>query len=479
MTTTGQRRTSLWTSPTFWTWVSTASRVVAIAATLPLVAAKFPAVEAALWYLFLTLASLQVVADLGFSNVFGRFFAYAAGGARSLGDYTSAGPAGASREPNAALLQAVHATTRDVYLWIAGAWIGLAGGFGAWAASDLVRGTSNPASAALAGLAAIAATGTRLYSNRYTALLYGLSQFVPWRRVEAITWLSAASVGAASVLAGAGLLGLTGTFFGIIGLGSVAYGVLARRSLRRVAGSAGQAEVDHRVLREVLPRAWRGGLGVLLHLGVLHALTASVGRLEPAATAASYLLAYNVARAVDQFAQAPFYTKVPRLSQLRAQGAPELRAESARSMRATYWLLAAGLVGTALLAPPFLNVIGSQTSFVGQGIFAALAASIFLERYGATHLNVFMTTNRVVIHVANGVAGVLTMAMAYLLYRSLGLIGIPLASLLANALWYVPYCATKSRLVLGGDVFAFERVTSIGPAALLAAGLVAGYLVNS
>jgi hypothetical protein len=296
--------------------------------------------------------------------------------------------------------------------------------------------------------------------------------------VEAITWLAAAGSAVVCVEAGTGLLGLTAAFFGIVSAGSITYGLLARRALKRVAGGAGARNFDGLVLREVLPRAWRGGVGVLLHLGVMHALTASVGRLEPPATAASYLLAYNLVRAVDQLAQAPFYTKVPMLSRMRAQGAPGLRAAAGLSMRATFWLLAAGLVGTALFAPSVLHWIGSRTAFVEPCVFAALAGSIFLERYGATHLNVFMTTNRVVIHVANGIAGLLTIALAYLLYRHMGLIGIPLASLLANAVWYAPYCAMKSRLVLGGEVLAFERATSIGPAATLVAGLAASCLVS-
>ena len=472
-------RSSIWRSATLWTWASTGARVLAIGSTLPVVATAFPDNEAALWYLFLTIASLQLVADLSFSSVFGRFVAYAVGGAQSLGDQKIPESAATSRGPNVALLHAIYATSHPVYAFVVAAWIIGAGAFGAWSAGDLIREAQQPTAAAIALGAVVAATGVRLYSNRYTAILFGLSEFFIWRRFEAFAWLTATVLGVACVLRGYGLLVLTVVFFGCVAGSCVMYRVLALRSLLRLGGIGDVQSVDRDVLQEVLPRAWRGGIGVLLHVGTMHALTASVARLEPAATAASYLLAYNVARAIDQLAQAPFYTKLPVLSRLRAQGSDGVRTLAASGMRSTYWVLAIGLSAAALTAEPVLGAIGSNTRFVDGSIWAVLAASMFFERYGATHLQAFMTTNRVVVHVANGIAGFIMLGLAFPLYRQLGLVGIPLAGLIANALWYAPYGAAKSRSVIGGDVLRFEARTSLGPAALLVVSLVVSALVYS
>ena len=256
MTPDDQSEASLWTSPILWTWASIGARVLAIGATLPLVATMFPESEAALWFLFITIASLQLVADLSFSSVFGRFVAYAVGGADNLGDQGGAGSAAALAAPNVALLRDIHATTRPVYACIAGLWLVFAGAFGAWAAVDLVRNVANPVAAAIAGIVVVIATATRLYGNRYTAVLFGLSEFVEWRRFEAVAWIASAILGVGCVLAGAGLLGLTMAFFGFITAISVVCRTLAARALRRIVGAEGVGKVDARVLKEVLPRAW-------------------------------------------------------------------------------------------------------------------------------------------------------------------------------------------------------------------------------
>ncbi len=154
-------RSSIWRSATLWTWASTGARVLAIRSTLPAVATAFPDTEAVLWYLFLTIASLLLVAVMSFSSVFGRFVAYAVGGAQSLGDQKIPESAATSRGPNVALLHAIYATSHPVYAFVVAAWIIGAGAFGAWSAGDLIREAQQPAAAAIALGAFVAATGVR------------------------------------------------------------------------------------------------------------------------------------------------------------------------------------------------------------------------------------------------------------------------------------------------------------------------------
>ena len=74
--------------------------------------------------------------------------------------------------------------------------------------------------------------------------------------------------------------------------------------------------------------------------------------------------------------------------------------------------------------------------------------AIFAERFGANHLQLYTTTNRVVLHVANGVAGAIYLVSLVLLYPFFSVYALPMAHLAANVCWYDWYCA----LLLGGYV---------------------------
>ena len=71
-------------SPVLMTWSASAARSLNLLVVLPLIVTRLEAPEIAVWYLFVTLIQLQLLADLGFSPTFVRVFAYAAGGGRSV-----------------------------------------------------------------------------------------------------------------------------------------------------------------------------------------------------------------------------------------------------------------------------------------------------------------------------------------------------------------------------------------------------------
>ncbi|MFT3857440.1 MAG: hypothetical protein QM742_08070 [Aquabacterium sp.] len=91
----------LWHSPTFMTWGSLASRLLGMTLVLPILLVKFPAAEVAIWQLFITLYTMQMLFDFGFAPTFSRLLAYAYGGAtmQELSEMHRKAPmAGAERE---------------------------------------------------------------------------------------------------------------------------------------------------------------------------------------------------------------------------------------------------------------------------------------------------------------------------------------------------------------------------------------------
>ncbi len=199
-------------SPSMWTWLSLAARMLALGATLPLVVANFDANSVTLWYLFATIMALQLIADMGLSAVFARFYAYARGGAERLGSQSGreprAEPAAEVEGVNWQLVARLLATMRPAYRYLRDVDVGVSS-VGIWAASTIVAASGDPRAAWMAFAAVVIGTTVRLYGNVYTSFLFGMEEIIPWRRAEAVTWLAAAAAGIAVLVAGGGILVLT------------------------------------------------------------------------------------------------------------------------------------------------------------------------------------------------------------------------------------------------------------------------------
>lgn len=135
----------LWHSPTFTTWGSMATRLLAVALVLPLVLVKFPAVDVAVWQLFATIVTLQLVLDLGLAPTFARMYSYAMGGAR-IEDLSALGQRkqDAARQPHADTIRAIHGTLLWLYNRFGLGLLALTGLIGTWALGKPVSQMSDP-----------------------------------------------------------------------------------------------------------------------------------------------------------------------------------------------------------------------------------------------------------------------------------------------------------------------------------------------
>ncbi len=105
-----------------------------------------------------------------------------------------------------------------------------------------------------------------------------------------------------------------------------------------------------------------------------------------------------------------------------------------------------------------LEWFDSSVQFVSAEIWAVMAAAVFVERYGANHIQLYMTTNHVVLHVANGMTGILFIGFCAVSYKTLGLMAIPLSQLLANVCWFAWYGAWRSHGSIDIGFWQFERL---------------------
>lgn len=458
-----------WKSPTLTTWGSLIVRSLSVVVVLPLVLTHFSTEEIILWYLFATMMSLQLIADMGFGITFARVIAYAMGGADSLEGYMSIHKAAASGTPNWETLTKLCSTMNRIYLRIALIWLLLLAGIGTWfVLKPIGQNQGHLQEGWMAWIIVILTSTVRMYGNQYTAYLIGSNRISLLRRWETLIWLISIVANTAVLLFGGGLLELVIATQSLMVANTFINCWLFRISAREFLRSPEVKKFDRKVFLEIWPNAWRSGLGTIVGTGLLASTGIFYAQVGSKESVAAYLLALYLIRAVNQFSQAPFYTKIPVLSRLRVEGLLEKQQRlAARGMRWSFCTLVVGIVVLGVFVPPLLKCVGSNVNFVSLGLWALMGMAAFFERYGAMHVQLYTTTNHIIIHIANGVSGLFFIVAVALSYKFLGIYTFPISHIVSNLAFYDWYAAKHSYDAFHLRFWDFERRTTLVPLAIL------------
>lgn len=425
---------------------------------------QFNTAEIALWLVLNTLAVLQSLFDMGFSITFSRSISYAVGGANPDGSGAGKVEIGAfvARIPNWEALGKILGTKNIVYAVLASIWIVGAGIGGSFAVSPLVAATDSPLHAWLALAVVVGSTGIRLYANTYVVRLLGFNQVALLRRWETLIHGCVLLLSILALSLNAGFLEVICVLYGMSLFSLLAIRWQAARIVPM--GNLTSCHFDGKTFAELWPSVWRSGLGVLLVAGVTQVSGIIYARLAPPADAASYILALNMLYAIAQFSQAPFYSKLPLLARLYAEGRLREQVKVAeRGMRWSYIIYAMAILLVGVLAQWLLERVHANASFVGNNLWAMMGLAMFFERVGAMHLQLYTTTNHVIWHIANGVTGVIYILGILLIYPLAGVMAFPLAHLIGNLSFYSWYSAVHSYKAFRLPLLTYEPRTSLGP----------------
>jgi O-antigen/teichoic acid export membrane protein len=457
-----------WESPTLMSWASIGSQFLSFVLVLPLIVTRLPEADVALWFLFVLLIQLQTLADMGFTPTFVRVIAYAMGGAglHQLRDYRDAPlrPEG-QRAPDWCGVDQICATIRVVNNRLT--LVATAGllTVGTLAVLRPVSASPDPSSAWMAWGVIVLGSALSLRGQYFIAYLQGVDQIAVMRRWQAITNLCAVGVKIAVLLAGGGLLALVvvNQSWMVLNIGRNWW---LCRTVHGGRFRSFQARGIHPdVFGAVWPSAWRSGLGALFgeaparFTGVLFAQIGTPGGV------ATYLLALKILTTLRSFSLAPFTSKVPALSRLRAEGRiPEQIRHAQRGMRISHWTYAAGFVGIGLSGPALLKMIGSNVDFPDPLLWGLLGLAVFVDRFSMMHLHLYGTTNHITWHVVHGVSAAVFAVLAAFLLGWMGVYAFPLAYLVAYLSYPVVHSTRRSYSTLSVRFWSFERSVLIVPA---------------
>ena len=471
----------IWDSPTLMTWGSFSTRSLSLILVLPLVLNRLSTSEIALWYLFSTIIGLQLLADVGFSPTFSRVIAYGMGclSIFAIKDLRNIEQPVSLAAPNWQTIENICSTMRAIYLRLTVISIFLLSTIGTLAMLRPISKMYDTRFGWIAWGVILLASSFTLLGNSYSSYLQGLNQIALLRRWEILTSLGAIGTSIVVLLAGGGLLGLV-----VANQGWLILNIWRNYWLcSKVEDSRFQKftskKIDTVVFEAVWPSAWRSGLGVFMGYGLVQLSGIIYAQSATASGLASYLLALRLMQTISQFSQAPFYSKLPLLAKLRSEGNLEQQVRVAKKgMTLAYWTYVAGFIGLGLLGTPLLRLIGSNAEFVTPLLWVVMGLSMFAERYGAMHIQLYSTTNHIIWHIANGVSGVVYVVVALALFKQVGVYAFPLGTLVGYLGFYCWYAAMHSCRAFRLNFWEFERSVMLIPLVTMLTFTMLTYFLN-
>lgn len=455
--------TRLWNSPTFTTWGSVVLKTATGVITTPLLVTRLHAPEIAIWYLYSSIIGLQALFEMALSASFVRAVAYAQGGATDLATGT--------RHPDDAgggqsLQHRICITMRWIYSRLAVVLACLLGVGGSIALMRPIAAVESESHAWMAWAIIVVGTATTFRNIAATAFLSGMNRIPELRRVEISGALTAVLLNAIVLLAGGGLLLLALTTQTCL----VAASEWNRRRCLQLepAGFTARPAPDRSIVSAIWPPTWRSGIGVLMSQGVLQMSAILYAQLGTPAEVATLLFSMRVLQILMSMCQAPFYSKLPLLARLHAEGNSRKQLQlAAKGMAFSYWIYVVGVVSVAMLMHRILPAIGSHVAFIDSRLWYLIGIAYFVERYGAMHIQLYSLTNKIIWHRANGVSGLIYLLVLSLTYPMLGLYAFPAAVLAGNLGFYSWYSALHSYRHYQLRFWQFEGPTSLFPAMVL------------
>lgn len=462
----------VWNSPTVMTWSSLVTRVGGMAILLPLVLRSFSSAEVALWLLFGAVAMLQIVGDMGFSQTFTRAISNVRGGA-DIGELKRLDVrrvVSDQRTPNADALMRVLSAMRPIYSRIALVCLIVLITLGTYAVFPMVVPVQRQGAEGVwfAWMMVIGSNTFAVWGNVYQAYLSGTEKIALLRRWEALFGLLSIVFSCLILAFGGGLVSLV-----VSQQLWIVAGILRNRWLctkDAIFVYSANAPKDEEVIRTVWPSAWRSGVGVLMSLGIVQASGFVLARIESPSNLASYMLGLRLIQTISQISSAPFYSKIPLLARLCAEGkVSDLLAIARRGMQIANATFLSGFLVLGVFADDIFALIGSETSFPDRWMWTLLGAAFFVERVGAMHIQLYSVTNHIIWHVANGWTGCAMILASYVAYKYFGVAGLPMAMFFSYLFIYCSISVFHSYRAFELSFWRFDAPSAILPLVLASA----------
>jgi O-antigen/teichoic acid export membrane protein len=446
------------------TWLSYFTKSANLLLILPLILTKFEAPEIAVWYLFATILAMSVLADFGFRSTFIRLVAHAFGGAKEVGIYKKGDPVESDNVVNWDLIEKLYSAMKSIYFYTSSTLLVILFTLGSLSVMNSISHVSDDKEAWLAWIIFAISIGIYFYGKIYSNYLEGLFKIALVRRVEFFFKLGSIITCLIVLLFAPTLLNLViaQSVWMIINVIRNYYlaSVVFENKLRNFS----RIPLEKEFFWKIWEPAWRSGISGLMSNGLTNLTGIIYAQIGNPAAVAAYMIALRIVSEIRNVSNAPFYTKIPLLARLRTeQNYERLIILAQKGMFMAHIVFVGGTVIVGLTVDTFLNFLGSNITFVDPGLWLLLSIAFYIHRYGALHMQLYLTTNHVISHKADAISGILFIFTTFLLIQQIDLYAIPVGMLVGYLGFYAWYAVKHSLKSIEMGFLRFEYKASFIP----------------
>lgn len=405
---------------------------------LPIVLTVLPEKELAIWWLFLSLGTLVVLADFGFGQALTRVYSFLWAGAEDFDTEGLRAPP-EKGEPNLKRLRQVHVAAARMYFWLALGAMTLIGAGGTVLVATHIAGSGRPMWNWAAWFTFLVATGYNLATSYWGMACQGVNRVRAYQAATLWSSLVYFVLAAGLLLAQQGLMALV--------VASAVRAFVARRLWRRayleaVPPPAEAVVPDPLLFPRLWPNARRFGLTFVGSYLLTNGNILIGSRILPQEQFASLGLTMQVGFFLLGLANLWLSVKWPEITILRTQGRMEALGRLFVRRLGMMVMSFLGLSAVVLAAGnSLLELKGTHTRLLPGPMLAVYFAGLLFQSFYGAFGSLTCTANVMPFHRVAVLTGVGAMTLSLCLGPQHGLWGmllaVPAAELAGNGWFYL------------------------------------------
>lgn len=430
---------------------------------LPFILKLLSAQELGLWYVFGSVAAFVQLMDFGFAPTIMRNISYAWSGASEL---RAEGIAEVQSDDsrNYPLISSLLAASRKIYLLIsAGAGVLLLS-----VGSVYVKSLIPPDSEMMlvAWFVYSIAVFINLYYGYWNPMLRGMAKIKEINQAVLFSRVLYVVSSAVGLMLGGGLLWISISYL----ISGLLLMFLSRMFFKKSVGSdlekfsSGSKNQTAEIMRTIWPNARRLGIVTIGAWMTTRANTLICSSFLGLEVTAQYGLSLQLINMLGGIAVLLFNSYSPELASLKINTLKDRYSRIFSRAITIQWLVSIlGILAIALIGPPLLEAIGSQSRLLPVGIFLVLGVVYFLEWNHSTFATLITLSNRIPFVNASIITGtaIVILSLLSVWLTPLGILGLVLAQgavQLAYNNWHWPRMVLQEdRMSIGGILGSSSR----------------------
>lgn len=438
-----------------FSWASFASKAGGFLVVIPLMLNKLSPNDMSFWYLFNNIIWIVALLDAGYLSTLSRFFGYSNREKKQGVICSDDLELSISHISNNKLWEVCKLLYRQIALIVLVFLITI----GTLLIFNSINVTSNSINSWLVWCLGIVLIPIITFCNSFLSFLIGTNRIVEIRMWE-ILFNCFNIIFAILILLfypSISLLILNLLFW--LTVGCIRNYYLFKKHFLAVVNLNKKSEEMITVRKEILEQGGKSMIGVIFSAGIFQLVGFYYSWKINTIELSSYLFAFNLIWSIRNFSQAPFYDKLPQMTLLTANNKiEELQVLARKYMVMTYAAYSFFFFIILFFQKNILHFIKSKITAIDSNLWILLGTGFILERYGAMHLQVYTSSNKIISHKANVVSGILLIVFVALLIKPFGVLSFPISLIISYLLFYIWYSAKKSYKLLNTTFLKFEIV---------------------